>query len=147
MVPNATIYSLTESASLIERVLGHVLRLPENDPVKGFVMYVPTHGRKKPGRQRTLFTNYIHCPLGDSDNLLNNNQLLEMAQDRYQWRKPASFPVVLGDFGCDVTCQACRENSRYRARFQASAGHSDSANRPGYEAGRKLVVGCSAAKG
>ena len=27
----------------------------------------------------------------------------------------ASFPVVLGDFGCDVTadvtCQACRENS------------------------------------
>ena len=22
-----------------------------------------------------------------------------------------SFPVVLGDFGCDVTCQACRENS------------------------------------
>ena len=23
----------------------------------------------------------------------------------------ASFPVVLGDFGCDVTCQAYRENS------------------------------------
>ena len=22
---------------------------------------------------------------------------------------PASFPVVLGDFGCDVTCQAGRE--------------------------------------
>ena len=86
-VPNATIYSLTESAPLIERVLGRVLRLPENDPVKGFVMYVPTHGRKKPGRQRTLFTNYIHCPLGDPDNLLNNNQLFEMAQDRYQWRK------------------------------------------------------------
>ena len=87
MVPNATIYSLTESAPLIERVLGHVLRLPENDPVKGFVMYVPTHGRKKPGRQRTLFTNYIHCLLGDPDYLLNNNQLLEMAQESYQWRK------------------------------------------------------------
>ena len=26
-------------------------------------------------------------------------------------QKPASFPVVLGYFGCDVTCQACRENS------------------------------------
>ena len=25
-------------------------------------------------------------------------------------RGAASFPVVLGDFGCDVTCQACREN-------------------------------------
>ena len=29
----------------------------------------------------------------------------------YFRRFPASFPVVLGDFGYDVTCQACRENS------------------------------------
>ena len=53
---------------------------------------------------------------------------------------PASFPAVLCDFGCDVTFQACRENSprtspRYRAWFQTSSGHSDSANWPGYEAG------------
>ena len=27
------------------------------------------------------------------------------------WYEPASFRVVLGDFGCDVTCQACQENS------------------------------------
>ena len=27
----------------------------------------------------------------------------------------ASFPVVLVDFRCDVTCQACREKSHYRA--------------------------------
>ena len=67
-----------------------------------------------------------------------------------KWRKtieatinginPASFPAVLCDFGCDVTFQACRENSsrtspRYRAWFQTSSGHSDSANWPGYEAG------------
>ena len=31
-----------------------------------------------------------------------------------------------------IFCQA----SRYRARFQASSVHSDSANRPGYEAGK-----------
>ena len=36
---------------------------------------------------------------------------------RLRWEEPitttksASFPVVLSDFGCDVTCQACRENS------------------------------------
>ena len=60
-VPNATIYSLTESAPFIERVslrqlrfLGHVLRLPENKAVRDFVMYFPSHGRKKPGRQQTL---------------------------------------------------------------------------------------------
>ena len=46
-----------------------------------------------------------------------------------------SFPVVLGDFGCDVTCQACREisreSSRYRARFQASSDQSS--DQPGPE--------------
>ena len=45
-------------------MIGHALRLPENEPVTDFVMYVPLHGRKKPGRQRPLFTNYIHCLLG-----------------------------------------------------------------------------------
>ena len=50
-------------------------------------------------------------------------------QDDITSRQDASsFLVVIGDFGCDVTCQACR--------FQASAGNSDSANRPGYEAGQ-----------
>ena len=88
-VPIATIYSLTETAPLIVRVrlrqlrlLGHVLRLPENEPVREFAVYVPTHGRGKPGRQRTLFTNYIHCLLGDPDSLLNDNQL-------WKWLKTA----------------------------------------------------------
>ena len=30
---------------------------------------------------------YIYCLLGDPDILLNDNQLLEMAQDRHRWRK------------------------------------------------------------
>ena len=42
-------------------------------------------------------------------------------------------PIVLGDFGCDVTCQACWDNSQIRYRtFQASSGNFDSANWPGY---------------
>ena len=61
-----------------------------------------------------------------------------------KWHNPASFPAVLCDFGCDVTCQACRENSlrtslRYCAWFQTSSGYSDSANWPGYEAGVNQV--------
>ena len=28
---------------------------------------------------------------------------------RLRYHKPTLFPIVLGDFGCDVTCQACRE--------------------------------------
>ena len=45
-----------------------------------FTMYVPTHRRRKPGRQPTLFNSYIHCLLGDPDIVLNYNQLLEMAK-------------------------------------------------------------------
>ena len=48
-LPNGTIYSLTETVPLIEKVrlrqlslLGHVLRLPENEPVIEFAMYVPS---------------------------------------------------------------------------------------------------------
>ena len=51
---------------------------------------------------------------------------------------PALVPVVLGDFGYDVTCQACRENLHYCTRFQASSGNSDSANWPGYKAALRL---------
>ena len=37
--------------------------------------------------------------------------ILRPAAIRLQWAPPASFPVVLGDFRCDITCQACRESS------------------------------------
>ena len=93
-VPNATIYSLTETAPLVERArirqlkfIGHVLRLPDDEPVREYALYVPTHGKRKPGRQRTLFTKYIQCLLGDMDSMLNHSQLSAMAQDRQSWRK------------------------------------------------------------
>ena len=50
-------------------------------------------------------------------NTVNINSFLELLRNRPPGvlYPPASFPVVLGDFGCDVTadvtCQACRENS------------------------------------
>ena len=47
----------------------------------------------------------------------------------------ASFPVVLGDFGFDVTCQASRENSPIALGSKPPLVNSDSANWPGYEAG------------
>ena len=42
----------------------------------------------------------------------------------------ASFPVVLGDFGCDVTVKLVAFGSKL---FKASSGNSNSTNRPGYE--------------
>ena len=45
------------------------------------------------------------------------------------------FFSLIWDFFA-IFCQALR----YRARFQASSGHSDSANRPGYEAENYVVL-------
>ena len=47
----------------------------------------------------------------------------------------ASFLVVLGDFGFDVTCQASRENSPIARGSKPPLVNSDGANWPGYEAG------------
>ena len=93
-VPNSTIYNLTETAPLVEKArtrqlkfVGHILRLPDDEPVKEYALYVPTHGKRKPGRQRTLFWKYIQCLLGDMDSMLSQGQLSAMAQDRCSWRK------------------------------------------------------------
>ena len=59
---NAIIYDLTQAAPLVENVrtrqlifLGHVLGLPDDEPCKEYALYIPPHGKRKPGRQRTLF--------------------------------------------------------------------------------------------
>ena len=42
----------------------------------------------------------------------NQNKMQPSSSNKinYWLQSPASFPVVLGNFRCDVTCQACREN-------------------------------------
>ena len=93
-VPNATIYRLTDTAPLIQKAwtrqlkfLGHVLRMADGELVKEYALYVPNHGKRKPGRPRTLFSNYIHYLLGDADCMLDHSQLLTMANNRCGWRK------------------------------------------------------------
>ena len=45
-------------------------------------LYIPPHGKRKPGRQRTLFLRYIQHLLGDTDNMIGPGKLSELAQDR-----------------------------------------------------------------
>ena len=61
-----------------------LVKYMQNSTVE-FAMYVSTHGWRKPRTWRSLFTDYIYCPLRDPDSLLNDNQLLEMAQNRHRW--------------------------------------------------------------
>ena len=93
-VPNTTIYNLTETAPLVVRArtrqlkfIGYLLRLPNDEPALAYALYVPSHGKRKPGRQRTLFPKYIQCLLGDITSMLNLGQLTAMAHDRCSWRK------------------------------------------------------------
>ena len=84
-VPNTTIYNLTETTPLVMRArnrqlkfMGHILRLPNDELAKEYALYVPSNGKRTPGRQRTLFPKYIQCLLGEMDS---------MAHDRCSWRK------------------------------------------------------------
>ena len=93
-VSNAKIYDLTQIAPLVENVrtrqlrfLGHVLRMPDDEPCKEYALYIPPHGKRKPRRQRTLFLRYIQHLLGDTDNMIGQGKLSELAQDRCGWRK------------------------------------------------------------
>ena len=93
-VSNARIYDLTQTAPLVENVrtrqlrfLGHVLRMPDDEPCKEYALYIPPHGKRKPGRQRTLFLRYIQNLLGDTDNMIGPGKLSKLAQDCCGWRK------------------------------------------------------------
>ena len=93
-VTNASIYTMTNTSPLVERVrtrqlkfLGHILRMPDDEPAKLYALYTPPHGKKRPGRQRTSFLTYVQRLLGDCDGMLQPDQIATLAQDRSKWRK------------------------------------------------------------
>ena len=64
-VTNATVYTMTNTKPLVERVrsrqlklLGHILRMPDDEPIRLYALYAPQHEEKKPGRQSTSFLTY-----------------------------------------------------------------------------------------
>ena len=70
-VSNERIYHLTNTQPLINtvrqrqlRFLGHILRMPEEEPCRRYALYVPTHSRRRPGRQRTSYLSYLQKLFG-----------------------------------------------------------------------------------
>ncbi|CAH1244317.1 Hypp7258 [Branchiostoma lanceolatum] len=59
--------------------IGHALRLPTEEPLRTYALYIPTHGRRRPGRQKTSYLTYIQNLLGGAEG--------EMATDRQTWRR------------------------------------------------------------
>ena len=59
-VLNTTVYSMTNTVPLIHLVrhrqlkfLGHILRMSKEEPARRYALYIPTIGKRRPGRPRT----------------------------------------------------------------------------------------------
>jgi len=93
-VPNTSVYAMTETEPLVHsvrnrqlRFLGHILRLPEEEPARKYALYLPPHGKRRPGRPRTTYLSYIQHILGYDEGMVQAEQITALAQDRCAWRK------------------------------------------------------------
>ncbi|KAI8514995.1 hypothetical protein Bbelb_075860 [Branchiostoma belcheri] len=91
-VSNAWIYKLTNTRPLITmvrqrqlRFLGHALRMPLGEPCRTYALYVPTHGKRRPGRQRLDYLGYVRNLLGDTEGDLRPEDIANLAADRRSW--------------------------------------------------------------
>jgi len=92
-VSNATIYERSNTEPLINlarkrqlQFLGHILRMPEPEPSRRYALYIPSHGKRRPGRQKTTYLAYIQKMFGDTENMLDKDAIIETAMDRLRWR-------------------------------------------------------------
>ena len=92
-VLNATVYSMTNTVPLIHLVrhrqlkfLGHVLRMSKEEPARRYALYIPTIGKRRPGRPRTSYLNYVQRLLGDNEGAMQEQQIAAFADDRRAWR-------------------------------------------------------------
>ncbi|KAI8486562.1 hypothetical protein Bbelb_357970 [Branchiostoma belcheri] len=91
-VSNNQIYKTTNTQPLITRVrqrqlrfIGHALRMPVEEPLRTYALYVPPHGRRRPGRQRANYLTYIQNLLGDTEGDLIPDRIAALAADRLTW--------------------------------------------------------------
>ncbi|XP_078661521.1 uncharacterized protein LOC144905654 [Branchiostoma floridae x Branchiostoma belcheri] len=91
-VSNNQIYKTTNTQPLITRVrqrqlrfIGHALRMPVEEPLRTYALYVPPHGRRRPGRQRANYLTYIQNLLGDTEGDLSPDRIAALAADRRTW--------------------------------------------------------------
>ena len=92
-VLNTTVYSMTNTVPLIHLVrhrqlkfLGHILRMSKEEPARRYALYIPTIGKRRPGRPRTSYLNYVQRLLGDNEGAMQEQQIAAFADDRCAWR-------------------------------------------------------------
>ena len=90
---NTTVYSMTYTVPLIHLVrhrqlkfLGHLLRMSKEEPARRYALYIPTIGKRRPGRPRTSYLNYVQRLLGDNEGAMQEQQIATFADDCHAWR-------------------------------------------------------------
>ena len=86
-------YSMTNTVPLIHLVrhrqlkfLGHILRMSKEEPARRYALYIPTIGKRRPGRPRTSYLNYVQILLGHNEGAMQEQQIAASADDRRAWR-------------------------------------------------------------
>ena len=93
-VLTTTVYSMTDTVPLIHLVrhrqlkfLGHILRMSKEEPARRYyALYIPTIGKRRPGRPRTSYLNYVQRLLGDNEGAMQEQQIAAFADDCHAWR-------------------------------------------------------------
>ena len=68
------------------KFLGHILRMSKEEPARRYALYIPTIGKRRPGRPRTSYLNYVQRLLGDNEGAMQEQQIAAFADDRRAWR-------------------------------------------------------------
>ena len=103
-IRNETILQMVGMQPLIEKVrerqlgwLGHTLRLnsqvsranplepPVEDPAKTFALYVPAHGKYKPGPRQLSYRHQMAILVSDTPDLVTNENIEELAKNKTKW--------------------------------------------------------------
>ena len=79
---NTTVYSMTNTVPVIHLVrhrqlkfLGHNLQMSKEEPARRYALYIPTIGKRRPGRPRTSYLNYVQRLLGITKEQCKNSRL------------------------------------------------------------------------
>ena len=107
-VLNTTVYSMTNTVPLIHLVrhrqlkfLGHILRMSKEEPARRYALYIPTIGKRRHGRPRTSYLNYVQRLLGDNEGAMQEQQIAAFADDRCALRNLVVACSAADGWWCD----------------------------------------------
>ena len=92
-VSNTIIYTITNTEPLVHCVASarfsgvFIFFVFQRNNLPEGMFYVPSHGKRKPGRPRTSYLAYIQRLFGYNEDELLADQTVTLAIDRYAWRK------------------------------------------------------------